>query len=226
MAEDTTASAIAYREPKVVPADWVPNDDLYAEVMTRFGMTDDDVHAEVPAFHAYNAANGTLSQDWDQTFRLWCKRWCEGKQAPPRLEPTEAIAKKPEDARPPDYLEQSDQPLVVADDGGHRAESLVEDPGVITKHHLTRWLTATTSVLRCTNGQISRGTRARNGPIFRPAQRALVRRHARSHPMCWPGRRWLLPASVLSSMAGSPGRSGRRMLPGTCSLPWALPPMS
>jgi hypothetical protein len=47
MVEDTTASAIAYRDPKVVPADWVPNDDLYAEVMTTFGMTDDDVHTEV-----------------------------------------------------------------------------------------------------------------------------------------------------------------------------------
>jgi hypothetical protein len=51
-------------------------------------MTFDDINAELPAFHALNAQGGTLSKDWNATFRLFCKRWREhkDKQAPPRIE--------------------------------------------------------------------------------------------------------------------------------------------
>jgi hypothetical protein len=70
-----------------LPAEWIPSDELCEEVRRNFGMTDADLQSEVPAFHAYNAQAGTLSMDWNATFRLFCKRWKEhrDKQVAPRI---------------------------------------------------------------------------------------------------------------------------------------------
>jgi hypothetical protein len=60
-----------------LPADWMPSDELCEEVKHDFCMNEADLQAEVPAFHALNAQGGTLSRDWNATFRLFCKRWKE-----------------------------------------------------------------------------------------------------------------------------------------------------
>jgi hypothetical protein len=77
-----------------LPADWIPSDELCEQVKADFGMTDADLQAEVPAFHALNAQGGTRSKDWNATFKLFCKRWKEhkDKQAPPRVE----VSRQPE----------------------------------------------------------------------------------------------------------------------------------
>ena len=71
-----------------LPADWVPDDQLCEKVFDDFAMTMADVSAELPAFHALNVQNGTLSRDWGSTFYLFAKRWKEraAKAAPPRVE--------------------------------------------------------------------------------------------------------------------------------------------
>ncbi|OAE96749.1 hypothetical protein AYJ54_36325 [Bradyrhizobium centrolobii] len=73
---------------KPLPSDWTPNDQLCEEVKSTFGMTDADLQAELPAFHALNAQRGTFSNNWDSTFQLFCKRWKEhrDKQAAPRAQ--------------------------------------------------------------------------------------------------------------------------------------------
>jgi hypothetical protein len=60
-----------------LPTDWMPDEALRANVLAKFGMTFDDINAELPTFHALNAQNGTLSQDWGATFFLFAKRWRE-----------------------------------------------------------------------------------------------------------------------------------------------------
>lgn len=77
--------------------DWIPSDALCQAVKADFSMTDADLQREVPAFHALNAQNGTISRDWDATFRLFCKRWREhqDKQAPPRVELSKAPSSSP-----------------------------------------------------------------------------------------------------------------------------------
>ncbi len=70
----------------------MPDDQTCAKVKADFGMTDDDLRTEVPAFHALNVQNGVLSKDWTATFYLFCKRWKEhrDKQPAPRLELSKA----------------------------------------------------------------------------------------------------------------------------------------
>jgi hypothetical protein len=68
-----------------LPADWVPDDQLCEKVLADFGMT--NVNAELPAFHALNVQNGTMSQDWRATFYLFAKRWKERQvRATPHIE--------------------------------------------------------------------------------------------------------------------------------------------
>jgi hypothetical protein len=71
-----------------LPAEWVPSEELCEEVKATFAMTDADLQAEVPAFHAHNAQGGMLSQNWNATFRIWCKRWKQyrDKHAPAHVE--------------------------------------------------------------------------------------------------------------------------------------------
>ena len=47
------------------------------KVLADFGMTIEDINAELPAFHALNVQNGTMSQDWGSTFHVSAKRWKE-----------------------------------------------------------------------------------------------------------------------------------------------------
>jgi hypothetical protein len=77
-----------------LPAAWMPSDELCEEVKRDFCINDADLQAEVPAFHALNAQGGTLSRDWNATFRLFCKRWKEhrDKKAIPRIGPTKQSA--------------------------------------------------------------------------------------------------------------------------------------
>ncbi|MEA2914462.1 MAG: hypothetical protein QOJ15_6543 [Bradyrhizobium sp.] len=58
-----------------LPADWVPDAPLCEKVLANFGMGVEDISAELPAFHALNVQNGTVSQDWHATFYLFAKRW-------------------------------------------------------------------------------------------------------------------------------------------------------
>jgi hypothetical protein len=60
-----------------LPTGWTPDEALRANVLTEFGMTFDDIKAELPTFHALNAQNGTLSRDWGSTFFIFAKRWKE-----------------------------------------------------------------------------------------------------------------------------------------------------
>jgi hypothetical protein len=76
----------------------VPDEAQCEKVKTDFGMTDDDLRKELPAFHALNVSGGVLSQSWPNTFYLFCKRWKEhrDKQAQPRIELSKApTATKP-----------------------------------------------------------------------------------------------------------------------------------
>jgi hypothetical protein len=77
-----------------LPATWVPSDKLCEAMSRDYGMTDADLQAEVPAFHALNVERGTLSADWDSTFRLFCKRWKEhrDRQAPAGIEVSRSAA--------------------------------------------------------------------------------------------------------------------------------------
>lgn len=82
-----------------LPSEWVPSEKLCDQVKTDFGMTDEDLQREVPAFHALNVSQGTYSQDWSGTFYLFCKRWAEhkAKQPAPRVELTRQAERRPED---------------------------------------------------------------------------------------------------------------------------------
>lgn len=88
-----------------LPADWVPDEALCVVVKADWGMTDDDIRSELPAFHAFNVQGGVLSQNWDATFILFCKRFKEhrDKQAPPRLELTKVPQRKVEDLTEADW---------------------------------------------------------------------------------------------------------------------------
>jgi hypothetical protein len=80
-----------------LPADWVPDAPLCEKVLADFGMSVEDISAELPAFHALNVQNGTLSQDWHATFYLFAKRWKERQaRSAPRVELSKApTASKP-----------------------------------------------------------------------------------------------------------------------------------
>ncbi len=71
-----------------LPEEWTPDEELFAEVIEQFGMTEPEVKAETYAFHAYHAANNSFSANWRASFLTWCKRWKEhrDKQAKPRVE--------------------------------------------------------------------------------------------------------------------------------------------
>jgi hypothetical protein len=71
-----------------LPADWIPSDELCEQVKAEYGMTDAELREEVPAFHQLNAQNGTLSKNWNATFKLFCKRWRKHKdnQVPASVE--------------------------------------------------------------------------------------------------------------------------------------------
>ena len=75
-----------------LPADWTPSEEICESCKVDFGMTDDDLRTELPAFHAYNAKNAVRSGDWNQTFYLWGKRWREhrDRQPKPRVEVSRA----------------------------------------------------------------------------------------------------------------------------------------
>jgi hypothetical protein len=51
-----------------------------------------DINAELPAFHALNLQNGTLSQDWNATFYLFAKQWKRraDRASPARVELSKA----------------------------------------------------------------------------------------------------------------------------------------
>jgi hypothetical protein len=68
-----------------LPVDWLPDDVTIAKVIADFGMTDDDVRAELLTFHAYNATHGTFSKNWSATWQMWCARWKEREAAKPKL---------------------------------------------------------------------------------------------------------------------------------------------
>jgi hypothetical protein len=76
----------------VLPDMWIPDEKLYARVTADFGMAHDDIQAELQAFHAHHAANGSFSANWSASFVTWCKRWKEhrAKQSAPRLELSKA----------------------------------------------------------------------------------------------------------------------------------------
>ena len=67
-----------------LPDDWVPDAGLCDKLKAEFGMTEDDLRKEIPAFHAVNVSGGVHSQSWPHMFYLFCKRWYEhkAKQAP------------------------------------------------------------------------------------------------------------------------------------------------
>jgi hypothetical protein len=71
-----------------LPETWTPDDELCADVKRDFGMTDENIRAELIAFHAYHAHAGSLSAKWRAGFVTWCKRWKDhrDKQAAPRVE--------------------------------------------------------------------------------------------------------------------------------------------
>lgn len=95
-----------------LPSDWIPDDPTCARVKTDFGMTDEDLRTELPAFHALNVQGGVLSADWTATFYLFCKRWKEhrDKQAAPRLELNRKAA---EPAKQPEQFTEADWDSVV-----------------------------------------------------------------------------------------------------------------
>jgi hypothetical protein len=71
-----------------LPVDWLPDEPTIAKVLADFGMTDDDVRAELLTFHAYNAQHGTFSKNWSATWQMWCARWKErqGRATPARVQ--------------------------------------------------------------------------------------------------------------------------------------------
>jgi hypothetical protein len=74
-----------------LPADWVPDAPLCAKVLANFGMSIEDISAELPAFHALNVQNGTRSHDWQSTFYLFAQRWKERQaRSAPRVELSKA----------------------------------------------------------------------------------------------------------------------------------------
>jgi hypothetical protein len=75
-----------------LPADWVPNEATCEKVAAHFDMRISDINAELPAFHALNMQNGTLSQDWGSTFYLFAKQWRvrQARAAPARFELSKA----------------------------------------------------------------------------------------------------------------------------------------
>jgi hypothetical protein len=65
-----------------LPKTWTPDDSLREEVKATFGMTDDDLRTELPAFHAYHAKEGSLSANWPASFVTFCKRWRDYRDNP------------------------------------------------------------------------------------------------------------------------------------------------
>jgi hypothetical protein len=77
-----------------LPAEWVPDNQLCSKVSADFGMSIEQISAELPTFHALNVQNGTMSQDWSATFYLFAKRWKERQaRTAPRLELSKAPTK-------------------------------------------------------------------------------------------------------------------------------------
>ena len=102
--DDTTVSKIASQgrarnlgtiTGRPLPADWTPDDALCEKVANDFGMSISEIDNELPAFHALNVQNGTLSQDWGSTFYLFAKQWKirAARAAPARIEVSKAPAK-------------------------------------------------------------------------------------------------------------------------------------
>ena len=83
-----------------LPPDWTPSEETCEACKVDFGMTDEDLRTELPAFHARNLQEGTRSLDWNKTFYLWCKRWKEhrDKQPKPRVEVSRAPPFVPSEA--------------------------------------------------------------------------------------------------------------------------------
>lgn len=77
-----------------LPADWVPDAPLCEKVLADFGMSVEDISAELSAFHALNVQNGTRSQDWQATFYLFAKRWKERQaRSAPRVSKAPTVTK-------------------------------------------------------------------------------------------------------------------------------------
>lgn len=69
-----------------LPEDWVPDDQDQA-CAREYGMTDDDIKAELLVFHAMNAQNGTFSQNWKATWQIFCARFKERAERKPKRAP-------------------------------------------------------------------------------------------------------------------------------------------
>jgi hypothetical protein len=71
-----------------LPETWTPDGELCEQVRSEFGMTDENIRAELLAFHAHHAQSGAFSANWSASFFTFCKRWKEhkDKQAAPRVE--------------------------------------------------------------------------------------------------------------------------------------------
>lgn len=84
---------------------WTPDDELCTKVTADFGMEHADIQAELQAFHAHHAANGSFSANWRASFVTWCKRWREhkDKQAPPRVEVSNTAPKRPQEFTEADW---------------------------------------------------------------------------------------------------------------------------
>lgn len=81
---------------KPLPSDWTPDDATCDKALADFGMTIEDINAELPAFHALNLQNGTLSQNWSATFYLFAKQWkARAARAAPRVELSKAGSNEP-----------------------------------------------------------------------------------------------------------------------------------
>ena len=85
-----------------LPDDWAPDAVLCDKLKADFGMTEEDLRKEIPAFHAVNVSGGMHSQSWPHMFYLFCKRWYEhkAKQAQSSIQlsrPATQQTKRPEE---------------------------------------------------------------------------------------------------------------------------------
>lgn len=98
---------------KPLAADWVPDETTQKRVLDDFGMTFEAINAELPAFHALNVQNGTLSRDWNATFYLFAKRWKErqAKTAAPRIELSRGVSER---VKPPEQFTEAEWDGIVA----------------------------------------------------------------------------------------------------------------
>jgi hypothetical protein len=74
----------------LLPEEWVPNE-ACIRVAHDHGMINADIESELLRFQALNAHHGTLSQNWNKTWTLWCaefkrRRDKEVVKAPQRVE--------------------------------------------------------------------------------------------------------------------------------------------